>query len=136
MNCVQLKPLPFTFNSQVRPNSAIIVTHFSSRCCCRLAGWLLRDERGEICLLPCLVFAGQEKPLTAVLQHLNLPGIQPKGQVQQTEAFKHKASLQRSQGGRLRVKDGRGTHSEDTLNLTLSAIRISACLLCYNRKLD
>lgn len=97
VNCVQLKPLLLTYNSQVRPNSAIIVVHFLIL----LAGWLLRDERGEICLLPFLVFAGQEKPLTAVLQHLNLPGIQPEGQVQQTEAFKHKASLERSQRSRL-----------------------------------
>lgn len=47
----------------------------------------------ESCPLLCLVFAGQEKSHTAVLWCLNLPGIQPKGQVQQTKAFKHKASL-------------------------------------------
>lgn len=62
--------------------------------------------------LSCLL-RPRKAPHTAVLQHLNLPGIQPRDQVQQTEAFKHKAYLQRS---RLWVKDSRGIHSEVTLN--------------------
>lgn len=72
---------------------------------------MLRDERrGE--KVPCLVVSGQEKPLTAVLRHFNLPGIQPGQQVLLTGAFKCKASLQLSQ---LQVKDPGGACSEVTL---------------------
>lgn len=112
-NCMQLKPLWLTFNSLACTQHLLSCTYSAA------AGWLAGCwgmSEGEICLLPCLVFSGQEKPLTAVLQCLNLPGIQPRDQVQQTKAFKHKASLQRSQKSRLWVKGRRGIHSEVTLN--------------------
>lgn len=118
-SCTPLKPSQLTFK-QFGLRSAVIVVHFSF--CHWLAGWLDAEgwARGKK-KLPCLVVSGQEKPLTAVLRHLNLPGIQPGQQVLPTKAFKRKASLLRSQ---LWVKDPRGTCSEVTPNQILSDSRM------------